>query len=132
MKKIIKFLFYWLPPFVWIGFIFYLSSRSGIFITKEFFWDFIIFKTFHMIEYAILNFLFFRAFYGLRNKSTDLNKIMIYSFILAIVYASADEYHQTFVPSREGKLRDVIIDSVGAGLMYIYIKSTFRFWKRFL
>ncbi len=34
---------------------------------------------------------------------------------LAALYAATDEFHQTFVPSREGCLRDVAIDSSGAG-----------------
>lgn len=34
--------------------------------------------------------------------------------IIAVFYAMTDEYHQTFVPGREGRLLDVGIDSVGA------------------
>jgi len=33
---------------------------------------------------------------------------------LAVAYALSDEYHQTFVPGRNGNLFDVMIDGVGA------------------
>ena len=33
---------------------------------------------------------------------------------VAVLYAATDEFHQTFVPTREGCLRDVFIDSTGA------------------
>ena len=33
---------------------------------------------------------------------------------VAVLYAATDEFHQTFVPSREGCVRDVLIDSCGA------------------
>ena len=35
---------------------------------------------------------------------------------LAVLYAATDEFHQTFVPSREGCIRDVAIDSCGVAL----------------
>ncbi len=38
------------------------------------------------------------------------------SLWLAVLYAATDELHQTFVPTREGCLRDVFIDSSGAVL----------------
>ncbi len=132
MKKLKKLIFYWLPPILWMLFIFFLSSKQSISITKEFVWDFIIFKTFHLIEYAALNFLFFRAFYGWGNKKGDITKILILSLFFSIVYAATDEYHQTYTATREGRFRDVIIDSAGAVLMYIYIRKTLRYWKSIL
>jgi VanZ family protein len=38
------------------------------------------------------------------------------AFAIALLYAASDEWHQSFVPSRDGTLHDVIIDGAGAGL----------------
>ena len=48
----------------------------------------------------------------------------------AALYASTDEFHQTFVPSREGCLRDVGIDTCGAavGLLLLW---AFGRWRKF-
>ena len=49
----------------------------------------------------------------------------------AMFYATTDEFHQTFVPSREGCVRDVIIDSTGAamGLFALWLLGRWRkYW----
>lgn len=127
-----KFIRYWLPPLIWMTIIFLLSARSRFDVTDSYTVSFIIFKTLHMIEYATLYFLLFRAFYSLQNKSLTLNKRMILPLIVSILYAASDEIHQTFTPTREGKPRDVLIDTIGITLMYIYIKLQFNFVKKFL
>ncbi|UYJ41604.1 MAG: VanZ family protein [Lachnospiraceae bacterium] len=38
----------------------------------------------------------------------------MFSWMIAVLYACTDEYHQLFVPGRSGQLRDVMIDAVGA------------------
>ncbi|MBI4226574.1 VanZ family protein [Candidatus Roizmanbacteria bacterium] len=125
MGKFSRFIRYWLPPIVWMAFIFYLSSRLSVTVTGKFLFDFLIFKALHMIEYAILYFLLFRAFYSVNNN-------LLFPVIFSILYAVLDEFHQTFVPTREGKIRDVIVDTVGIILMYIYINSHMNFVKKFL
>jgi VanZ family protein len=49
---------------------------------------------------------------------------------VAVFYAASDEFHQTFVPSREGCMRDVAIDSTGAivGLLALW---WFGRWRKF-
>lgn len=128
-KRLVRF---WLPPFLWMTLIFYLSSRLRTSVTGEFLFDFLIFKTLHMIEYAILYFLLFRAFYCINNQQLTINNKFLYPVFLSILYAITDEIHQTFVPTREGKFRDVIIDTAGVLLMYIYIKNNISSVKRFL
>lgn len=118
MKKIFL---YWIPPILWMVFIFSLSSRQSIEISEEFFINFVIFKTLHMLEYAFLYFLFFRAFYTYSYKNKK------YAFIFAIaatlIFAVSDEFHQSFIPSRQGSLRDIGIDSIGIGLSFMYTKN---------
>lgn len=115
-----QFLFYWFPPIAWMILIFYFSSHPRFGITHKFIFDFFIFKTLHLIEYMILYLLLFRAF----NKTTkfSLKKKFISSFFLAFFYAASDEFHQTFVPTREGRIRDVIIDTIGIILAYFLLK----------
>lgn len=132
MKIAKKVFFYWLPPIIWMIFIFYLSSQKRISVTQRYVFDFVIFKALHMIEYSILYFLFFRAFYSINKNGFSLQKKTFYPVILSIFYAVVDEVHQTFVPTREGKIRDVIIDSIGIFLIYIYIKKNFSFIKKIL
>jgi VanZ family protein len=49
----------------------------------------------------------------------------------AALYAASDEFHQTFVPNREGCVRDVLIDTCGAaaGLFLLWLLGRWRkFW----
>lgn len=103
--------------------IFTLSSRQRLELNEDFTINFIMFKLLHMLEYAILYTLLFRAFlFGKKaNKKDALKK----AFIFAVLYALSDEIHQTLVPTREGTLRDVIIDTAGITLMYFFIKKNF-------
>ena len=90
--------------------IFFLSGRSSVQVADEPLINFLFFKTLHVIEYAILFVLYYRA---LKNKAA--------AFFLTLLYAATDEIHQIFVPTREGKLRDAIIDAIGAGIAWISI-----------
>ncbi len=125
-------IFYWLPPLIWMGVIFYFSSYPKVSITQNSLFAFIIFKSLHVIEYGILYFLLFRAFYSLEKMKLNFRYKVIFTFLAAIFYALSDEIHQTFIPTREGRLRDVFIDTAGMVLMYIYIKSNLVKLKKFL
>ncbi len=128
--KISNLILSWFPPVIWMIVIFYFSSRPRFGISHQFVFDFIIFKTLHLIEYGILYFLLFRAFY----KTTNLppSKKFLYSFLFALFYAITDEFHQLFVPTREGKIRDIIIDTIGIGLVCYYIKTKIQVLKETL
>ncbi len=119
MKKIKQFIFLWGPVLVWMGIIFAFSSRPRISVSETYIVNFLIFKLLHMIEYAILFLLLARAF----GKSMKNRKqAIIYALLFAVLYAISDEIHQTFIPTREGKIRDVLIDALGIAIMYVYIK----------
>jgi len=108
MKKLL----YWLPGLVWMFIIFGFSAQPSLRVSSINWQDFIIRKTAHFIEYFILYVLYL---YALR-KSTHLSayKVGTIALLLAIIYAITDEAHQLTVIGREGRLRDVIIDSLGA------------------
>jgi VanZ family protein len=64
----------------------------------------------HMLEYAVLVVLFWQA---LGSRWAGL------AWLLTVLYAVSDEFHQTFVPGRNGRYEDVIIDGTGALLAAI-------------
>lgn len=103
----------WLLVFIWAGIIFFFSHqpelKSGL--PNE--WDFLLRKSAHITEYAVLCFLLIRALsqYALTRK-----KVLILSVIIALFYAFSDEFHQTLIFGREGCLRDVGIDGLGVFL----------------
>lgn len=103
----------WLPALIWAGVIFFISGQSINRITATFsWWDFIFKKSCHVGEYAVLFWLVWRA-----NRSFKI------SFLITLLFALSDEWHQTFVPGREGTLRDVGFDSLGIILAYTQLKS---------
>lgn len=69
-------------------------------------------KAAHFSEYALLAVLWAAPF-GYITKSTK--KRMAAAFLICLIYAVSDEIHQLFVPGRDGNVKDVLIDSAGAG-----------------
>lgn len=113
-----KAIFFWLPPVLWMGLMFFLSSFHKIQVTDVGWANFVTRKLAHLIEYAILCFLFFR---GLKNTlKLNLHQILALAFLLTVLYALSDEYHQTFISGRTGRFLDIGIDSLGAllGLLF--------------
>jgi VanZ family protein len=122
----------WLPPLIWMGIIFYFSSYPKVSIAENSLYAFVFFKTLHLIEYGILFFLLFRALNSFDEEKLSLKYMFAFTFLIAILYALSDEIHQTFVPTREGRLRDVFIDTAGMLLMYIYIRHNVGRLKKYI
>ncbi len=111
--------FYWLPTFVWMGLIFYLSSQATVRVSSDFAIQFLVFKSLHVIEYAFLYILMYRSLRNTRNSPEW--EVRYNAWLLTVAYAMTDEIHQVFVPTREGKLRDVAIDVFGITIASIYL-----------
>jgi len=89
-------------------------------VISEIYWpDFFFKKTIHLIEYGLLFVLLYRALKETLRR--DLLRLAGIAFLIAVLYAASDEYHQTFILGRTGTLRDIIIDSSGAGLAWLGI-----------
>jgi VanZ family protein len=77
-------------------------------------WHFYIRKTGHVIGYGTLSILLFRAWRAtlpaLTNGKWKLRWASIAILGTALV-ASLDEWHQTYIPSRTGSVRDVVLDT---------------------
>jgi VanZ family protein len=117
-----KFVRFLLPVIVWMGIIFFFSTRMRIQVSPDSIINFIFFKTLHVLEYSFLYVLLFRSFKYTQPKE----KVILWyvsAFVFTVLYAGTDEIHQTFVPTREGALRDVIIDAGGAIIAWISIQQ---------
>lgn len=119
----IYFLQVWLPVLLWMFFIFILSSFPGPDIP-----DLPVpyyHKVVHFFEYAILGALWVRAFtYG--RSGVKFLKFSVLAWSLSAVFAFSDEWHQTFVFGRSGKLEDVYFDMICAAagiLLYSLIRK---------
>ena len=114
-----KILYYYLPAILYMVLIFWLSSIPNLKFSDtdaEFFRR----KIIHVIEYGILWVLLYRAFAGetwIKNFSKNRSSVVL-AMILAIVYSISDEVHQSFVPTRNGKIADCIFDSLGVILSW--------------
>jgi VanZ family protein len=132
----------WGPVVVWAGLIFFFSTDqfsssntsrffgpllSAIFsgITAEQFdtLHLIIRKLAHWSEYFIFSLLLLRALRGRFKSPSDLRRAV---WIVAVIflYASSDEIHQVFVPSRTPSFADVTIDSFAGicGILWTYVR----------
>lgn len=70
----------------------------------------------HVAEYAILAGLMLLALRrGFPTKPAAW--VARHGFLLTLLWAGIDEWHQTFVPGRMGQVGDVAIDGIGACLM---------------
>jgi VanZ family protein len=119
------FFVYWLPFLLWAIVIFNFSASPAK-VTSQINWqDFAIKKTAHMIEYAVFTTLLYRA---LRKSGFDIKRAGYVALAIAILYASTDEYHQSFTPGREPTVRDVIFDAtgsvIGLSLIWYYYSKT--------
>lgn len=77
----------------------------------------------HFTEYLILFFFSYnlsKIYFEKRNK--------LYSIMFVFLYAISDEFHQYFIPGREMKFLDVIIDTCGGifGSILINIKNSLK------
>lgn len=126
LKKVVN---YWLPPILWAVVIFTFSSLQVGKSTEIYWKDFVVKKTAHIVEYGILATLLYRA---MINSGTEKKKAMWYSVLLAFLYGVTDEFHQSFTPGREPRLRDVVIDTTGALLFVFGIVGNIKRMPQFL
>ena len=105
---------------------------------------FLVRKTAHFTEYAILGSLFFlnlRNWLKLNNPLTEKSKLqttktfakkaplgplkyaLAMSVLLSFLYACTDEIHQIFVPGRSAQFRDILIDTLGASFGCLLIHA---------
>jgi VanZ family protein len=100
----------WLAVVLWMGVIFTLSAIPSLSSPLKPFYDVLLRKLAHIAEYAILTAL---LLWALRPHLTSRAHGLLMAAVIALLYACSDEWHQSFVPGREGSIRDVGVDGVG-------------------
>ena len=85
----------------------------------------------HFVGYFTLSFFLFRAWRATLHLPWAPRWALRWAaiaFTMSAVVASLDEWHQTFIPSRTGAFRDVVLDSCAALTAQILI-FLFLNWK---
>jgi len=130
---------------VWIGFIFgtsctvirpqeffalvqkYANVNEASMLKFEIFWGaswFLIVKGWHFTEFAILFVLCATVLRLWRGNISPL--LIMISTALCLLFAMSDEWHQTFVPDRNGTVTDVLIDSLGVCVAAAFLLLRYR------
>lgn len=89
--------------------------------------SFLVRKAAHMGIYFILTAL---LLYGLWRIGTAPRPAMASAVGLCALLAALDEFHQTFVPGRDGKLSDVLIDLSGGVCFLLFWWLASAIWRR--
>jgi VanZ family protein len=107
--KFRNYLIYWLPVLMYCAVIFIQSAYPAMeHLSDVPFGD----KYLHVLGYAFLGVLFFRAFRSLHFQDRLFLAILL-SIAAATGYGISDEFHQSFVPYRTADVMDVLADMVG-------------------
>src|SRR6266404_3455197 len=139
---------YWVPVVAMLGLMYYFSTdvfsadNTRSVIDKIFLWfvphaskhamstlNYVVRKSAHFIEYAVLGAFLFRAFRADDPTRWRL-KWAIYSLLTAGAWALLDEFHQTLTRTRGGSIWDSLLDSSGAFFMLVAIAIVYRTPRR--
>lgn len=117
-NQAVRFIKFWLPVLVCMGFIFYASSIPGRDVPLLFPFQDVLF---HAVVYAIMAYLFARA---LKNSYLEFSllKIICLTIVFGIGYGLSDEFHQMFVPGRYASGFDLFIDGIGSFLGSLFYR----------
>lgn len=143
MKTILK---YWSPALLWIVVINLMSidlfsaAHTGEVLFKILAWlgvapshwatvHFLVRKAAHVTEYGILSGTLFWSLRGTTlpavRRAWDFRWARI-AWLVCLVVAALDEFHQTMVPTRTPAVHDVVIDASGAAAMQVVLWLIFR------
>jgi len=105
----------WVPALFMMVIIFLISSLPAHRIPYFGEYDVLIKKFAHALGYAMLGLAYF---YALPRRISSTYKVIL-AFLMAILFALSDEFHQSFVEGRTSSLNDVVIDGCGTALALI-------------
>ena len=117
------FVFYWLPVILYCLLIFIQSSYPATDSLPSFpHMD----KLAHAGAYALLGFLFFRAFQTTRIRKGAV-LLVIFSVLSSSIFGISDEIHQYFVPSRTADILDMAANTAGSVIGAV---AAWMVWRR--
>jgi VanZ family protein len=88
-------------------------------------------KSGHVFGYGLLSILLFRAWRETLPSSTRAQWMFRWANIAALgtcLVASLDEWHQSFLPTRTGTVRDVILDTCAGIAAQLALFLYYRWW----
>lgn len=106
----------WFPALLLMAVIFLLSATPASRLPNFGTIDLWIKKGGHATGYALLALAYY---FALPPRLSPVYRTVL-AFIMALLFALSDEFHQSFVKGRTSSLRDVGIDSAGALLALIF------------
>jgi len=104
-----RFLLFKLPALAYMGFIFYMSSGPVTSATLNAIPDYVL----HAFGYAALYVLVFWAVHEGMHARDGRGGYWLPA-IITILYGISDEFHQSFIPSRQAAVSDALADAAGA------------------
>ncbi len=109
----------WAYVFVWALLIFSFSSIPTKPVSEIHWKDFLVKKLTHIFMYAVFSVLLYRS---LKESGFERKKALHFAIIISVFYGFSDEFHQSFTPGRDPKIRDVFFDTIGtlAGALFIW------------
>ena len=135
----------WLPAVLWLGVIALESTNLGgadntskiLYPLLHFLfglnlfqfehWHHYIRKCGHFFGYAMLSWLLFRSWRAsLPSMRRWTLRWAAIAFAMTALVASLDEWHQTFLPSRTGRWQDVVLDSIAALTVQVFLWMVLR------
>jgi VanZ family protein len=91
-------------------------------------------KTGHFMGYGMFSLICFRACWiELRGVASRLSRQLGahgLAILATLLVASADEFHQSFLPNRSGQFSDVMLDCCGAAMMGLALFLTMQVVER--
>lgn len=141
-KQFMKKYYKWIPVIAWMIVIFIFSNEPAVVSDEKSRFVIYIFKSLglnldsalgdlsnhfvrkagHIIEYFTLYLLLLNALVEQLHK----RRAALTALAMMIMYAASDEFHQTFIPGRAGRVSDVLIDSTLPAIttLIMYIRSS--------
>jgi VanZ family protein len=84
-------------------------------------------KLAHVTEFAGFS---IAVFHGVRGERYGWHwQWALMTLLIAVSYSGLDEWHQSFVPMRDARVRDVLIDSAGALLAQVFVWGYAKFHR---
>jgi VanZ family protein len=102
---------------------------TGVERTRFFYWNHLFRKMGHFVGYGLLSFLLFRAWRATLPAASAYHWALRWartSFLMTVLVATLDEWHQTYLPSRTGRWQDVVLDGSAALCVQIVIWIVLR------
>ncbi|MCX7996230.1 MAG: VanZ family protein [Patescibacteria group bacterium] len=111
-----KALWWWLPPLILMGCLYYLSSRPTVPVGETALSNFLFYKSVHVGAYAMLSYLLFRALYLTTGNRYHPGAVFALAAVGAFLWGISDEIRQMQVPGRTPSIHDAAINGIGIAI----------------